>query len=395
MSDSTRSEDEIKKKVLLVDDEIAMQKLFGFALRKGGFEVISASNGREALDHLKKNKPDAIVCDIMMPHLDGFELRNILKMNPELYEIPFLYLSAFNTEENIIKGINLDADDFISKTDGSNVVVSKLKNVIRKREQVRSKLLGEMQKASHATGVLLDAPNPPRVSGYSVEHFHESHEGIPGGDFIDYTEINKRILCVVGDVMGKRWKAWVFAHAYAAYVRSSLRVMTSVYGGETAEVSGPSQILGQLNRVLYSDDQVNKSTLALTLVMLDPESAEVRVGNVMQYPLLHCHAADRQVSEVQPESTSLLGITPDAGFNEVRLKLEPGDALIAFTDGFSELFMREDQVRGFRLVKQCIQELYAEKEFTAARIVEELLRKAGVSVMQDDATLLLIKRHSL
>ncbi|MCC5933553.1 MAG: fused response regulator/phosphatase [Candidatus Cyclonatronum sp.] len=390
MTDKTPlTEDESPKKVLLVDDEIAMQKLFGFALRKGGFHVVSASNGREALDVLSETIPDAIVCDIMMPEMDGFELRNILKMSPELYEIPFLYLSAFNTEENIIKGIDLDADDFISKTDGSNVVVSKLKNVIRKRERIRSKLVGEMQAASHATGVLLDAPDPPLVSGYTIEHFHESHEGIPGGDFIDYTVVKNNLLCVLGDVMGKRWKAWVFAHAYAAYVRSSLRVMTS---GDDSDNAGPSRILNRLNRVLFRDDQVNESTLALTLLMLNPDTGDVRVSNVMQYPLLHCRASDRVVAEVQPKSTTVLGIRPEADFDELTVRLEPGDVIIAFTDGLSELFMSEDQARGFRMVKECLAELFAEKELSAALIVKELLSKAGVSVMRDDATLLFVKR---
>lgn len=387
-------EDESKKKVLLVDDEIAMQKLFGFALRKGGFEVVSASNGREALDVLSETIPDAIVCDIMMPELDGFELRNILKMSPELYEIPFLYLSAFNTEENIIKGIDLDADDFISKTDGSNVVVSKLKNVIRKRERIRSKLVGEMQAASHATGVLLDAPDPPLIPGYTVEHFHESHEGIPGGDFIDYTEIRERLLCVLGDVMGKRWKAWVFAHAYAAYVRSSLRVMTAD-SDSSEEVAGPARILNRLNRVLYRDDQVNESTLALTLVMLEPKTGDVRVSNVMQYPLLHCRAAHRVVEEVQPKSTTVLGILPEAAFDELTVRLEPGDVIVAFTDGLSELFMSEDQAKGFRMVKECLAQLFVEQELSAALIVKELLQKAGVTMMKDDATLLFIRRDAV
>lgn len=390
---ATVNEEEPKRKVLLVDDEIAMQKLFGFALRKGGFEVVLASNGREALDVLSEMMPDAIVCDIMMPELDGFQLRNILKMNPELYEIPFLYLSAFNTEENIIKGIDLDADDFISKTDGSNVVVSKLKNVIRKRERIRSKLVGEMQAASHATGVLLDAPDPPRVTGYTIEHFHESHEGIPGGDFIDYTFVKNNLLCVLGDVMGKRWKAWVFAHAYAAYVRSSLRVMTAGDEGESDAVAGPSRILNRLNRVLFRDDQVNESTLALTLVMLNPDSGDVSVSNVMQYPLLHCRAADQVIDEIQPKSTTVLGIRPEAEFDELTVRLEPGDVLVAFTDGLSELFMSEDQAKGFRMVKDCLAELFAGKELSAALIVSELLAKAKVTMMRDDATLLFIKRH--
>ncbi|AXJ00320.1 sigma-B regulation protein RsbU (phosphoserine phosphatase) [Cyclonatronum proteinivorum] len=393
MTDTINPPDtETKKKVLLVDDEVAMQKLFGFALRKGGFEVLSASNGNEALEVLSETIPDAIVCDIMMPELDGFGLRNILKMSPELYEIPFLFLSAFNTEENIIKGIDLDADDFISKTDGSNVVVSKLKNVIRKREHIRSKLVGEMQAASHATGVLLDAPDPPEVPGYTIDHFHQSHEGIPGGDFIDYTDINENLLCVLGDVMGKRWKAWVFAHAYAAYVRSSLRVMTS---GDDTENAGPAAILNRLNRVLFRDDQVNESTLALTLVMLEPEKGIVRVSNVMQYPLLHCHAADGTVTEVQPKSTTVLGIRPNAEFDELSVNLAPGDVIVAFTDGLSELFMSEDQAKGFRMVKECLEELFAERELSASLIVEELLKKAGVKLMRDDATLLFIRRDTV
>ncbi|MCH8566871.1 MAG: response regulator [Balneolales bacterium] len=376
--------------ILLVEDEPTMRSLFGYMLKKEGYNVLEAENGRIALEVLSRITPDAIVCDIMMPEMDGFEFREILQQRPEFSEIPFLYLSAYNSEENIMKGLGMDVEDFIPKTDGPQVMVTKMKNALRKREKIRSNMANELDKASQTTGVLLNPATPPKIAGYSVQHFNQGHEGIPGGDFVDFISTDNQVLAVIGDVMGKHWKAWVFAHAYAAYLRSSVRVLVTGSQGENIRTG---EILNRMNEAIFHDDQVGNTLCAITLVSIKPNSPEIVLSNALQYPLLLFRANQSVMEEVQTEDTGILGLRKEANFEEVVVRMETGDILFCFTDGLSELFASEDQTKGFHFVKDGITKyLNSGADADAKKIVNHLLELSGLSAFEDDTTLLLIKK---
>lgn len=380
--------------ILLVEDEPSMQMLFGFAIKKAGYQVVKAGNGKEALAELEKATPAAIVSDIMMPEMDGFEFREALLEHDELREIPFLFLTAYNSEDNILKGIGQEADDFISKTDGAQVVVSKLKNMMRKRARIKGKIVDEMDEASRSTGVLLQPPVPPTVEGFRIEHFQRSHQHIPGGDFIDYLKTDNGWIAVLADVMGKRWKAWVFAHAYAAYIRSSLRAAAGSVNtpGSKPHQVGPAKLLEHLNRLIHEDEQVETTLCALTLLQLVPGENGITLGNALQYPLLCCRAETGLVEEVQVESTTLLGLTPNGRFEQRFISLEPGDVLLAFTDGLSEISSSKDQTGGFKMLKDVVTNLFSQQRLSPEAVFQQLLRQAGVTEAPDDASIILITK---
>ncbi len=104
-----------RKKLLLVDDDPNLLLLVTDYLEFRGYEVISAQNGCEALAALKKDTPDMIICDVMMPDIDGYELVANLRQRPEIAWIPVLFLSAKGQSEDRIKGLNLGADVYMVK----------------------------------------------------------------------------------------------------------------------------------------------------------------------------------------------------------------------------------------------------------------------------------------
>jgi DNA-binding NarL/FixJ family response regulator len=104
-----------RKKLLLVDDDPNLLLLVADYLEFRGYEVISAKNGCEALAALKKDTPDMIICDVMMPDIDGYELVANLRQRPEIAWIPVLFLSAKGQSEDRIKGLNLGADVYMVK----------------------------------------------------------------------------------------------------------------------------------------------------------------------------------------------------------------------------------------------------------------------------------------
>jgi two-component system KDP operon response regulator KdpE len=121
---------ELKDKLMLVvDDEPRMINFMRMNLELEGCRVISASNGREALDKAREEMPDVVLLDIMMPGLDGFETLRRLRT---FSQVPVLVLTAKDEEEDRIKGLELGADDYIGKPFSHRELVSRIRAVLRR-----------------------------------------------------------------------------------------------------------------------------------------------------------------------------------------------------------------------------------------------------------------------
>ena len=101
--------------VLAVDDIPINLVLVQKMLAKFHFKMRTAANGQQALDAVAEQKPDLILLDLMMPGIDGFEVIRRLKGNPDTADIRIVILSALNTNEDVVKGFSVGADDFIMK----------------------------------------------------------------------------------------------------------------------------------------------------------------------------------------------------------------------------------------------------------------------------------------
>lgn len=122
----------MKKKILVVDDEKDIVDILKYNLeRENEFEVQTANNGRTALE-LAESIPDLILLDIMMPELNGFEVCKQLKNNFETSKIPVIFLTAKENEIDEILGLEIGADDYISKPISPRKVLARIKSVIRR-----------------------------------------------------------------------------------------------------------------------------------------------------------------------------------------------------------------------------------------------------------------------
>lgn len=101
--------------VLIVDDVPLNVLLIQKMLSKQPYELRTANNGQQALDLVAQEKPDLILLDLMMPGIDGFEVLRRLRANPETADIAIVILSALNSNEDIVKGFDMGANDFITK----------------------------------------------------------------------------------------------------------------------------------------------------------------------------------------------------------------------------------------------------------------------------------------
>lgn len=117
-----------KAKVLVVDDEPFNIDVLQQELEELDYQVITASNGKEALEQIKKHQPDLILLDLMMPVLDGFAVLLEIKADAFLRDIPVIIVSAEHDSKSVVKGIKQGADDYITKPIDAEHLKNKLKD---------------------------------------------------------------------------------------------------------------------------------------------------------------------------------------------------------------------------------------------------------------------------
>lgn len=103
------------KKILIIEDQASMRKNIAFILEMEGFKTCLAANGREGIQMAKAEKPDLILCDVMMPEVDGFGVLQELRKDSVFATTPFIFLSAKIDHQDIRSGMNLGADDYLTK----------------------------------------------------------------------------------------------------------------------------------------------------------------------------------------------------------------------------------------------------------------------------------------
>lgn len=120
------------RNVLVVDDEADLVELVSYNLRKEGFAVDSASDGEEALSRIRKKKYDLLILDLMLPGLQGMELCRILRNDPKTSRLPIIMLTAKGEELDKILGLEMGADDYMTKPFSPRELVARVKAVLRR-----------------------------------------------------------------------------------------------------------------------------------------------------------------------------------------------------------------------------------------------------------------------
>lgn len=122
-------------KVLVVDDLLYNVELLGYHLVHEGFEVITALSGPEAIERAREEPPDVILLDIVMPGMDGIEVCRRIKGIPQLRTIPILVVSAREEEEDIIRGLDAGAQDYIVKPFNMRIVIARVRAAVRAKAE--------------------------------------------------------------------------------------------------------------------------------------------------------------------------------------------------------------------------------------------------------------------
>lgn len=124
-----------REKILAVDDEEDILELVGHTLTKAGYRVLSAATGEKALETARSQSPDAVILDLMLPGLDGLSVARILKSDDATRHIPIIMLTAKAEEPDVVIGLELGADDYITKPFSPRLLLARLRAVLRRRAE--------------------------------------------------------------------------------------------------------------------------------------------------------------------------------------------------------------------------------------------------------------------
>ncbi len=124
------------KNILVVEDDLDIRELMSFNLANEGHQVFEANDGEVGIDKARNNNPDLILLDLMLPGIQGLDVCRIIKSDQETKEIPIIMVTALGQEEDIVKGLETGADDYITKPFSIKVLIARVNAVLKRSIEV-------------------------------------------------------------------------------------------------------------------------------------------------------------------------------------------------------------------------------------------------------------------
>jgi DNA-binding response OmpR family regulator len=161
------------KKILLIEDNYEMRENISELLELSGFEVSNAENGKKGVHLALTYLPDLIICDIMMPEMDGYEVLHLLSRNPKSSHIPFLFLSAKSEAKDLRKGMNLGADDYLTKPFEELDLLNAVEARFKRNEQLKG--MENSSGGAQSLESLIENANERNYKAKSVIYSEQDH----------------------------------------------------------------------------------------------------------------------------------------------------------------------------------------------------------------------------
>ena len=178
--------EQVRKRILVVDDERDITEMVAFNLGRNGYDVLTSDTGTDALEVARREVPDLIVLDLMLPGLDGTEVTRRLKADAKTARIPIIMLTAKGEETDVVVGLTLGADDYVTKPFSMKILLARLGTVLRRAEAAA---------APEPAGAILSA-GPLRIDP-------DKHEATVEGEAIKLTLTEFKLLSALVAARGR------------------------------------------------------------------------------------------------------------------------------------------------------------------------------------------------
>lgn len=151
--------------VLVVDDEPDLLELAQFNLLKAGYGVVCVTSGEDAVSQVRSHPPDLILLDVLLPGIDGLDVCKTLKQNPQTAMIPIIMVTACSEEADIVTGLELGADDYLTKPFSPRVLLARIKAALRRKHLLST---GELAILAHGNMVIHPGYYEVRTGGHAI-----------------------------------------------------------------------------------------------------------------------------------------------------------------------------------------------------------------------------------
>jgi sigma-B regulation protein RsbU (phosphoserine phosphatase) len=385
---------EFKSRVLIVDDVPQNLHLLRETL-KGSCKLSIAKSGAQALDLVARGPaPDLILLDVMMPGMNGYEVCEKLKSDPETKDIPIIFVTAMSESGDEERGLSLGAVDYVTKPFQPELIKARVSNQLELKKhrdnlqelvESRTEELLESRASQHkleselnvAKQLQLSMLRDTRPQECEMATFLQPAKAV-GGDLFDYMTLDSgHFLFCVGDVSDKGVPAALFM----VQALTLLRALANQF-------ESPGELLAAVNNELCKQ---NDACMFVTLVLglFDPTNGELRLSSGGHEPPL---LLGDEPTYLRFEGGPALGLVDDAEFPVHNFSLRKSDTLVLYSDGITDaLNSEEDSFGEERLQNACPQRA------TPSDIVDSvnaaLTAFVGETEQFDDMTLMVIKPH--
>ncbi len=318
------------RRVLVVDDDIVNQQVLKNVLTLGDYAVFQALSGKEALAAIDANPQfDLVLLDVMMPMMSGYEVCEKIRETLPSNELPIIMLSARNQIEDLVTGLNVGANDYLTKPISKQELLARIKTHLNLKTLIaeNARMSAELDVARRLQQMVL--PKPFELDGIKqldiACHMQPADE--VGGDYYDILPYEGGLKIGIGDVTGHGLESGVLM------LMAQTAIRTLITHNETE----PKRFLSVLNRTIYDNIQRMQLDRMMTLSLIDYCDGRMRISGQHEEVLLV-----RRNGEVQRLDTidlgAFVGITEDISdfISEVEAVLEPGDGAVLYTDGIIE-----------------------------------------------------------
>lgn len=375
-------------RLLVVDDnEDNRFTLSARLLREGYTDVVTAENGRQALELMRADPVDLVLLDIMMPEMNGYQVLEEMRADPKLRFVPVIVISAGDQTESAIRCIQLGAEDYLPKPFNPTLLRARVGAVLAKKrmsdeiarhlERLEREL--KFARAVQLSMVPAEFPAPSPDAPVAIHGALLPAREI-GGDLYDFFWIAPGRLClVVADVSDKG----VSAALFMARAKTAIRLLANHVAVDAGAAPELAELTERLNEELCRE---NPHTLfvALLLCVLDVRTGALEWCNAAHPPPLIV-APDGTVERLAGESTLPLGLQVPLSCTVNHATLVPGASILLYTDGITESMNTQGELFGEARLRDAlaasnglpVQELLA-------AVLEQVRAFAGASEPSDD-----------
>ena len=384
-------------RILLVDDEPLNIDYLEQELEEKGFELLSASNGQEALDAIRESLPDLVLLDIMMPIMDGFAVLEHVKADATIRDIPIIIISANNDLQSVVKGIQRGAEDYLPKPFepvilNARISASLERKRLRDQEQLYLQSLEKELDIAREIQTQFLPPVMPELPGWDLAPYFKAAKFVAGDYYDAFILPGGELVFVVGDVCGKGVGAALFMTLFRSLIRATASASLSLEN-DASNLPPSARLHGAVNITnRYIAETHEQALVFSTLVigLIDGPTGTVtyiNAGNEAPYLI----RKNGELEELRPTGP-VIGFDSSAVFKTRETRLEPGESLLIFTDGIPDAKAPQNEFFGHARLKDILNRPAGGPAQLVALIGAELDAFVGEADQFDDITILALRR---